>query len=26
LEKGGLYTRLYQTQFQLTQLEPLSTN
>ena len=26
LQKGGLYTRLYQTQFQLTQLEPLSTN
>ncbi len=26
LKKGGLYTRLYQTQFQLTQLEPLSTN
>ncbi len=24
LQKGGLYTRLYQTQFQLTQLEPLS--
>jgi len=26
LKKGGLYTRLYQTQFQLTQLEPLSAN
>ncbi len=26
LEKGGLYTRLYQTQFQLTQLPPLSPN
>ncbi len=26
LQKGGLYTRLYQTQFQLTQLEPLSAN
>ncbi len=26
LKKGGLYTRLYQTQFQLTQLQPLSTN
>jgi subfamily B ATP-binding cassette protein MsbA len=26
LEKGGLYTRLYQTQFQLTQLQPLSAN
>ena len=26
LQKGGLYTKLYQTQFQLTQLEPLSTN
>jgi subfamily B ATP-binding cassette protein MsbA len=26
LQKGGLYTRLYQTQFQLTQLEPLTAN
>jgi subfamily B ATP-binding cassette protein MsbA len=26
LQKGGLYTRLYQTQFQLTKLEPLSAN
>ena len=26
LKKGGLYTRLYQTQFQLTQLQPLSAN
>ncbi len=26
LQKGGLYTRLYQTQFQLTQLAPHSTN
>jgi subfamily B ATP-binding cassette protein MsbA len=26
LKKGGLYTRLYQTQFQLTQLDPLSAN
>ena len=26
LEKGGLYSRLYQTQFQLTQMEPLSAN
>ena len=26
LQKGGLYTRLYQTQFHLTQLEPLSAN
>jgi len=26
LRKGGLYTRLYQTQFQLTGLEPLSAN
>ena len=26
LQKGGLYTRLYQTQFQLTQLQPLSAN
>ncbi len=26
LQKGGLYTKLYQTQFQLTQREPLSTN
>ena len=26
LQKGRLYTKLYQTQFQLTQLEPLSTN
>jgi len=26
LQKGGLYTRLYKTQFQLTQLEPLATN
>ncbi|MDH4193286.1 MAG: lipid A export permease/ATP-binding protein MsbA [Nitrospirota bacterium] len=25
LKQGGLYTRLYQTQFQLTQSEPLST-
>ena len=25
LQQGGLYTRLYQTQFQLTQPEPLST-
>ena len=24
LQRGGLYTRLYQTQFQLTQLQPLS--
>jgi subfamily B ATP-binding cassette protein MsbA len=26
LQKGGLYTRLYQTQFQLTQAEPLPAN
>jgi subfamily B ATP-binding cassette protein MsbA len=26
LQKGGLYTRLYQTQFQPTQLEPLPAN
>ena len=26
LKKGGLYTRLYQTQFQLTQLDSISTN
>jgi ATP-binding cassette, subfamily B, bacterial MsbA len=26
LRQGGLYTRLYQTQFQLTQPEPLSTS
>ena len=26
LQKGGLYTRLYQTQFQLTQLESLPVN
>jgi subfamily B ATP-binding cassette protein MsbA len=26
LQKGGLYTRLYQTQFQLTQLESLPAN
>ena len=26
LKRDGLYTRLYQTQFQLTQLEPLSAN
>ena len=26
LKKGGLYTRLYQTQFQPTQLEPLPAN
>ena len=26
LKKGGLYTRLYQTQFQSTQLEPLPAN
>ena len=26
LQKGGLYTRLYQTQFQLTQLEPVTAN
>ena len=26
LKKGGLYTRLYQTQFELTQLQPLSAN
>ncbi|MFA9562706.1 MAG: lipid A export permease/ATP-binding protein MsbA, partial [Nitrospirota bacterium] len=26
LKKGGLYTRLYQTQFQLTQAEPLPAN
>ena len=26
LQKGGLYTRLYQTQFQLTSLEPISAN
>ena len=26
LQKGGLYTRLYQTQFQLTSLEPIPTN
>ena len=26
LQKGGLYTRLYQTQFQLTHLEPLTVN
>ena len=26
LQKGGLYTRLYQTQFQLTHLEPLPVN
>jgi ABC-type transport system involved in cytochrome bd biosynthesis fused ATPase/permease subunit len=26
LKKGGLYTRLYQTQFQLTQLEPIPTH
>ncbi len=26
LKKGGLYTRLYQTQFQLTQLDPLPAN
>ncbi len=26
LQKGGVYTRLYQTQFQLTKLEPLSAN
>jgi len=26
LRKGGLYTRLYQTQFQLTSLEPISAN
>ena len=26
LQKGGVYTRLYQTQFQLTQLDPLPAN
>ena len=26
LQKGGVYTRLYQTQFQLTQLDPLPTD
>ena len=26
LQKGGLYTRLYQTQFQLTSLEPIPAN
>jgi ABC-type multidrug transport system fused ATPase/permease subunit len=26
LQKGGLYTRLYQTQFQLTSLEPIPGN